>query len=95
MQCEKHGPWASVSTKTSAFGLGFCPLSPSGHVFHTTWETMIKTYNKYRQWVFRLAPIVGIKIVAVDALASYRQIISTHDIDFPKKYIDFHEIWFP
>ena len=24
---------ASVTTKTSAFGLGFCLLSPSGHVF--------------------------------------------------------------
>ena len=31
--CEKHGPRASVTTKTSAFGLGFCLLSPSGHVF--------------------------------------------------------------
>ena len=24
-------------------------LSPSGHVFHTSWETMIKSYNKH-QW---------------------------------------------
>ena len=47
MSCEKHGPRASVTTKTSAFGLGFCLLSPSGHVFHTTWETMIKSYNIY------------------------------------------------
>ena len=31
--CEKHGSWASVTTKTSAFGLGFCLLNPSGHVF--------------------------------------------------------------
>ena len=46
MPCEKHGPRASVTTKTSAFGLGFCLLSPSGHVFHTAWETMIKSYNK-------------------------------------------------
>ena len=45
MPCEKHGPRASVTTKTSAFGLGFCLLSPSGHVFHTAWETMIKSYN--------------------------------------------------
>ena len=44
MPCEKHGPRASVTTKTSAFGLGFCLLSPSGHVFHTAWETMIKSY---------------------------------------------------
>ena len=44
MQCEKHGPRASVTTKTWAFGLGFCLLSPSGYVFHTTWETMIKSY---------------------------------------------------
>ena len=29
----KHGPRASVTTKTSAFGLGFCLLIPSGHVF--------------------------------------------------------------
>ena len=46
--CEKHGPRASVTTKTSAFGLGFCLLSPSGHVFHTAWETMIKSY--IRAW---------------------------------------------
>ena len=45
MPCEKHGPRASVTTKTSAFGLGLCLLSPSGHVFHTTRETMIKSYN--------------------------------------------------
>ena len=45
MPCEKHGPRASVTTKTSAFGLGFCLLSPSGHVFHTAWETMIKSYR--------------------------------------------------
>ena len=45
MPCEKHGPRASVTTKTSAFGLGFCLLSPSGHVFHTAWETMIKSYS--------------------------------------------------
>ena len=45
MPCEKDGPRASVTTKTSAFGLGFCLLSPSGHVFHTAWETMIKSYN--------------------------------------------------
>ena len=35
-----------------AFGLGFCLLSPSGHVFHTTWETMIKSYIQYlSQWL--------------------------------------------
>ena len=45
MPCEKHGPRASVTTKTSAFGLGFCLLSPSGHVFHTARETMIKSYS--------------------------------------------------
>ena len=42
--CEKPGPRASVTTITSAFGLGFCLLSPSGHVFHTARETMIKFY---------------------------------------------------
>ena len=31
--CKKHGPRASVTTKTSAFSLGFCLLSPSGHFF--------------------------------------------------------------
>ena len=46
--CEKHGPRASVTTKTSAFGLGFCLLSPSGHVFHTARETMIKSYKWYQ-----------------------------------------------
>ena len=46
MPCEKHGPRASITTKTSAFGLGFCLLSPSGHVFHTAWETMIKSYTR-------------------------------------------------
>ena len=44
MDKKKHGPRASVTTKTSAFGLGFCLLSPLGHVFHTAWETMIKSY---------------------------------------------------
>ena len=34
MPCEKHGPRASVTTKTSAFGLGFCLRSPSGHFSH-------------------------------------------------------------
>ena len=48
MPCEKHGPRASVTTKTSAFGLGFCLLSPLGHLFHTAWETMIKSYNTVR-----------------------------------------------
>ena len=46
MPCGKHGLRASVTTKTSAFGLGFCLLSPSGHVFHTARETMIKSYNE-------------------------------------------------
>ena len=39
--------WASVTTKTSAFGLGFCLLSPTGHVFHTARENMIKSYNSF------------------------------------------------
>ena len=38
--CEKHGPWASITTNTAAFGLGFCLLNPSGHVFHAAiWHT--------------------------------------------------------
>ena len=52
MPCGKHGPRASVTTKTSAFGLGFCLLSPSGHVFHTAWETMIKSYIIACWWPF-------------------------------------------
>ena len=28
-----------------AYGIGFCLRSPSGHVFHTAWETMIKSYS--------------------------------------------------
>ena len=31
MPCEKHGPRASVTTKTSAFGLGFCLLTTRMH----------------------------------------------------------------
>ena len=55
MPCEKHSPRASVTTKTSAYGLGFCLLSPLGHVFHTAWETMIKSYNSEEsyQYIFR------------------------------------------
>ena len=40
-------PLASVMTKTSVFSLGFCLLSPSGQVFNSAWETMIKSYNKH------------------------------------------------
>ena len=43
MPCEKHGPWASVAKRTSAFGLCFCLLSPSGHFFHMASE--IKPYD--------------------------------------------------
>ena len=48
MPCEKHGPRVSVTKRTSAFGLGFCLLSPSGHVFHTTrhgrpWSNLTNT----------------------------------------------------
>ena len=42
-----------------------------------------------------LVPIVCMNIVAVDALTSYRQIISIHDIDFSQRYIDFHGVWLP
>ena len=37
--------WPSGLINDKNFGLGFCLLSPSGHVFHTAWETMIKSYN--------------------------------------------------
>ena len=33
MLCGKHSPRASVTTKTSALGLGFCLLSPLGPCF--------------------------------------------------------------
>ena len=33
MPCEKHGPRASVTTKTSAFCPGFYLLRPSSHIF--------------------------------------------------------------
>ena len=48
MACEKHSPRASVTTKTSALGLGFCLLSPEGHVFHKVRKTMIKSYSRAR-----------------------------------------------
>ena len=59
--CEKHGPRASVTTKTSAFGLGFCLLSPSGHVFHTARETMIKSYNM----ILYITRTTALSIIAV------------------------------
>ena len=40
MPCEKHGPWASVTTKTS----GFVYWVPRAMFFYTAWETMIKSY---------------------------------------------------
>ena len=42
--CEKHGPRVSVKAKTSTF-LGVLLLIPSGYVFDTAWQTMIKSYN--------------------------------------------------
>ena len=67
MPCEKHGPRASVTTKTSAFGLGFCLLSPSGHVFHTARETMIKSYNMTQslsyQTTYRIIAFVSPSII--------------------------------
>ena len=42
-------PSASVKTKTSVFSLSFCLLSPSGQVFNSAWETMIKSYNKHNR----------------------------------------------
>ena len=57
MPREKHGPRASVTTKTSAFGLGFCLLSPSDHVFTrhgrpwsnpTTYHRMVCNKGSYR-----------------------------------------------
>ena len=45
--CVKYmalGP--PVATKPSGFAVGFCgDRSPSCHVFHTPWPSMIKTYN--------------------------------------------------
>ena len=42
----KTWPSSLSNDITSAEGLGFCLLSPSGHVFHTARETMIKSYNQ-------------------------------------------------
>ena len=44
MPCEKHGPWASVTTKKWPLASVF--MSNESLVFHTGWETMIKTFNK-------------------------------------------------
>ena len=45
--CVKYmalGP--PVATKPSGFAIGFCGArSPEGHVFHTSRQAMIKTYN--------------------------------------------------
>ena len=41
----KTWPSGLSDEKTMAEGLDFCLLSPSGHVFHTAWDTMIKSYN--------------------------------------------------
>ena len=49
--CEKHGPRDSVDKNQGLFGLGICLPSPSGHVFHTARETMIKSYI----WTYLIA----------------------------------------
>ena len=45
MPCKKHGPRDSVD-KNRGRRLRFLSLlRPEGHVFHTAWETMIKSYH--------------------------------------------------
>ena len=44
MPCEKHGPRDSVDKNRGRRPRFLSLLRPEGHVFHTAWETMIKSY---------------------------------------------------
>ena len=44
MLCEKHGPRDSVDKNRGRRPRFLSLLRPEGHVFHTAWETMIKSY---------------------------------------------------
>ena len=44
MPCEKHDPRDSVDKNRGRRPRFLSLLRPEGHVFHTAWETMIKSY---------------------------------------------------
>ena len=51
--CEKHGPRDSVDKNRGRRPRFLSLLRPEGHVFHTAWETMIKSYySTLADWFF-------------------------------------------
>ena len=53
MSCEKHGPRDSVDKNRGRRPRFLSLLRPEGHVFHTAWKTMIKSYyNTLADWFF-------------------------------------------
>ena len=53
MPCEKHGPRDSVDKNRGQRPRFLSLLRPEGHVFHTAWETMIKSYySTLADWFF-------------------------------------------
>ena len=51
--CEKHGPRDSGDKNRGRRPRFFSLLRPEGHVFHTAWETMIKSYHcTLADWFF-------------------------------------------
>ena len=53
MPCEKHGPRDSVDKNRGRRPRFLSLLRPEGHVFHTAWETMIKSYySTPADWFF-------------------------------------------
>ena len=55
MPCEKHGPRDSVDKNRGRRPRFLSLLRPEGHVFHTAWETMIKSYySTLADWFFHV-----------------------------------------
>ena len=53
MLCGKHGPRDSVDKNRGRRPRFLSLLRPEGHVFHTAWETMIKSYySTLTDWFF-------------------------------------------
>ena len=53
MPCEKHGPRDSVDKNRGRRPRFLSLLRSEGHVFHTAWETMIKSYySTLTDWFF-------------------------------------------
>ena len=53
MPCKKHGPRDSVDKNRGRRPRFLSLLRPEGHVFHTAWETMIKSYySTLTDWFF-------------------------------------------